>query len=58
MRTIEKIDSYMFIDETRRLNEKFVKEAIREWDLRGQGRFDFFVKAYIDQRWIELLESN
>jgi len=41
-----------------RIRQKFVKEAMAEWDKSGEGCFPLWVKRYVARRWRELVRSN
>ncbi len=48
----------LMVDEINRLNRKFVVQAIREWDLRGEGNFATWIQMFLVLKWKEMAISN
>ena len=44
--------------EADRLNNIFLQEAIREWDLSGQGAYPVFIRNYVNASWYWLVKLN
>lgn len=59
---IEYLDYYMYHDEMNRINNDFIHEAIKEWDMHGgidyRCSYEDFVKDYLRCKWRDLIISN
>ena len=59
MNLTQTVDEFV-LDETQSLNERFIHEAIKEWD-KGETdgvSFAFWVKVYVATRWHDMVELN
>jgi len=42
----------------RRVEARFIDEALGEWDREGSGSFQEFIKHYVPHRWLNLVIRN
>jgi len=42
----------------RQLNENFTREAIKEWDKAGEGKFRKWIVIKVTNKWLEMVRSN
>lgn len=52
-----KVNEIVLMD-CKRLNEQFVHDAVKQWDLDGQGCFLCWVMAKATLRWLEMVRCN
>ena len=48
----------MILGELQRINQRFIQEAIKEWDLKGEGSFSQWVRVALIYKWLELARTN
>ena len=48
----------MILGELQRINQRFIREAIKEWDLKGEGSFAQWVRDALIYKWVELARTN
>lgn len=46
------------LDDSQRINQRFITEAIEKWDRVGEGCFAEWLQLVVSVKWLELAESN
>lgn len=54
---LEKINQ-IILESHRTINERFVSEAIRQWDTIGSGCFALFMEITVNQMWKDMTKRN
>jgi hypothetical protein len=48
----------IILEDCQRINQQFIKEATRQWDAIGQGRFAVFIEVTVNQMWVDMVKRN
>ena len=48
----------LVLDDYHRITQRFVQEAITEWDTIGSGCFALWIQWVVASKWLELIQSN
>ena len=46
------------LDDCQRITQRFIQEAIKEWDRVGEGCFARWIQVMVAEKWLELAHRN
>jgi len=56
-RKILAVNEVVLLD-CKRLNDRFISEAIKEWDCEGEGKFHKWIMVKVVNKWLEMIKKN